>query len=454
MTTSQIDLTKGKILPTILRFAWPIMISNIFQQLYNTADTMIVGNYLGEQALAAVGSTSAIFELIIGFALGVGNGMGIVIARHYGAKNEEELKRSVVATAIIGLGLSGLVMLGGNLGLRPLLQLLGTPADILEQSYSYIYLIMMGVGVTFAYNLGAGLLRAIGDSLVALYFLIFSACLNIALDLFFITQLHLGVQSAGLATILSQGLSSVLCFRYIARRVPVLVPKQRHLVWDKGLYQDLLGQGLSMGLMFSIVSIGTVILQTAINGFGVLIIAAQTTARRIMAFSLQPLTATAASMTTFVSQNVGAKQFDRIYQGVKKASLIALVWGIIVTILLHIFSPALIRWISGSDEPELIANATLYLKLGTPFYPILGCLFILRNTLQGLGRKVTPLVSSLIELVGKVVFVIAIIPQVGYVGVMLCEPLIWVPMTAQLFVAFRRHPLIQEGKRQARLASV
>lgn len=444
MKTKGIDLTKGAILPTLLQFAWPILISNIFQQLYNTADIMIVGNFLGEDSLAAVGATSAIFELIIGFAIGIGNGMGIVIARHYGAKNEPMIKKAVASTLTIGLVLSVAVMLLGQFGLYPLLRFLGTPEAIIADSYRYIYLIVMGIGVTFAYNLGAGLLRAIGNSLTALYILVFAACLNIILDLYFITQLGLGVQSAGLATIISQAVSAVLCYAYIWKKVDLLIPQKVHFTWDKALYLDLLGQGLSMGLMFSIVSIGTVILQTAINGFGVLIIGAQTTARRLMALSLMPLTATAASMTTFVSQNLGAKKPDRIIDGIKIACRIATVWGILATLLLYTFAPALISLVSGSNQPELLDNAALYLRVATPFYPILGCLFIFRNTLQGLGRKLTPLISSLIELVGKIVFVFFIIPRLGYLGVMLCEPLIWLPMTVQLYIAYRKHPLIAE----------
>lgn len=444
MKKSQIDLTQGRILPTILLFALPIMVSNIFQQLYNTADTMIVGNYLGEEALAAVGASAAIFELMIGFAMGVGNGMGIVIAKHYGAKNQDKIKKSVAATMVIGVMISLAILIIGQIGLYPLLQLLGTPDHIFGLSYQYIHLILLGVGITFAYNMGAALLRAIGDSLVALYFLVFSAILNILLDLYFITQLHLGVQSAGLATIISQGLSAVLCFTYIYKRVPILIPRKTDFVWDKKLYLSLLGQGLSYGLMFSIVSIGTVILQTAINGFGVLIIGAQTTARRIMALSLMPMTSVAASVTTFVSQNLGAKKVHRIYRGVQVGSLIVIVWGVTATVLIYLFGPSLIRLISGSNEAELIANATLYQRLSTPFFPVLGCLFVLRNSLQGLGKKTTPLISSIIELLGKIFFVLVIIPRVGYIGVILCEPIIWLPMTLQLFIAFRNHPLIKD----------
>lgn len=446
MAKTQLSLTKGPILPTILQFMWPILVSNIFQQLYNTADTMIVGHYLGENALAAVGATAAIFELLIGFSLGVGNGMGIVIARYYGAKKVEMLKQSVASTIVIGLCLVLGVMGLGHLGLYPLLELLGTPQEIIGQSFRYIYLILMGIGVTFSYNLGASLLRAIGNSLVALYFLLFSACLNIVLDLYFITQLGLGVQSAGLATILSQGVSAVLCWAYIWKKVPLLIPEKRHFTWHQSLYRDLLGQGLSMGLMFSIVSLGTVILQTAINGFGVLIIGAHTTARRIMALSLMPLTSTAASMTTFVSQNLGANQPKRIVQGIKTACCLAFSWGVLAMVLLYLFSPFLIRLVSGSTEAELIGNAVQYLRVSTPFYPILGCLFIFRNSLQGLGRKLTPLISSLIELIGKMIFVGVIIPKLGYLGVMICEPMLWLPMTLQLLIAYRHHPVIRQVK--------
>ena len=286
---------------------------------------MIVGRFLGQESLAAVGATSAIFDLIVGFAVGVGNGMGIVIARSYGAKNENKLRKSVAATTIIGGFLSLLVILIGVFGLYPLLQFFGTPSGILNQSYLYISTIVNGVAVTFAYNLCAGLFRAIGDSLAALYFLIIAAILNILLDLFFITQLHLGVQSAGIATIIAQSTSAILCFLYILKKVPFLVPKSKDFVWDQRLYQDLISQGLTMGLMSSIVSIGTVILQSAINKLGMTIISAQISARRIMSFALLPMGAISTSMTTFISQNFGAKQFRRIQKGVKQACFLSLV---------------------------------------------------------------------------------------------------------------------------------
>ena len=434
----RVNLIDGPILPSLLSFAFPILLSNIFQQLYNTSDVMIVGRFLGQKSLAAVGATSAIFDLIVGFAVGVGNGMGIIIARSYGAKNGNKLRKSVAATTIIGGILSLLVIFIGVFALYPLLQFLGTPSGILNQSYLYISTIVNGVAVTFAYNLCAGLLRAIGDSLAALYFLIIAAILNILLDLFFITQLHLGVQSAGIATIIAQSTSAILCFLYILKKVPFLVPKSKDFVWDQRLYQDLISQGLTMGLMSSIVSIGTVILQSAINKLGMTIISTQISARRIMSFALLPMGAISTSMTTFISQNFGAKQFRRIQKGVKQACFLSLVWSIFVAVFLFFTSPFLTGLISGSTNPDLISNASLYLQISSCFYPVLGCLLILGNSLQGIGHKLTPLISSFIELTGKILFVLFVIPHTGYIGVILCEPLIWVPMTLQLWFTYHK----------------
>ena len=443
---STVDLIHGPILPSLLSFAFPILLSNIFQQLYNTADILIVGRFLGPSSLAAVGATTAIFDLIIGFALGVGNGMGVVIARYYGARNFSKIKEAVAATWILGALLSVIVMAIGFVGLYPLLQYLETPTEILHQSYDYISMIVSCVGVSFAYNLFAGLLRSVGDSLAALGFLVFSALVNVALDLYFITQLQLGVQSAGLATIISQGLSALLCFFYIRRSVPELLPSLKHFKWDKALYVDLLEQGLAMGMMGSIVSIGSVILQSSVNSFGAVIISAQTAARRIMAFALLPMTSISASITTFTSQNYGAKRPDRIVQGLRISSRLSMSWAAFVCIFLFFASPALVSFLASSTDSYLVENGTLYLRISSTFYPILSLLLIYRNCLQGLGQKLLPLVSSFIELLGKIAFVAWIIPWSGYVGVIFCEPLIWLAMTIQLYFSLFKHPWIKEGK--------
>ena len=449
MKKTSVNLLEGPILRAMIAFAIPIMIANIFQQLYNTVDIMIVGRFLGEESLVAVGATAAIFELVVGFALGIGNGMGIVIARHYGAGNYEKLKSAVAATFVIGGVLSIVIAVLGNFTLYPLLKLLGTPSNIIDQSYEYSYLIVVFVGVTLAYNLCAGLLRAVGDSKAALYFLIFSAIINTVLDIYFIAYLHMGVRSAGVATIISQGISAVLCFNYIHRKMPFLIPTKKHFTWNKKLYSDLFSQGLAMGLMFSVVSIGTVILQTSINALGPVIISAQTSARRIMMFVLLPVGSMSATITTFTSQNFGARQYRRIVEGLRKGALVTIIWSVFICITLFFVSPYLNELITGSNDEELIYQASLYLKISSAFYPFLAILLVLRNALQGLGQKMMPLISSIIEMLGKILFVIFIIPSAGYLGVIFVEPILWVVMAAQLFYAFRKEPVIRSLKKKS-----
>ena len=448
MKKTAINLTDGPILRSIIAFAIPIIISNIFQQLYNTADIIIVGRFLGQDSLAAVGATAAIFELIVGFALGVGNGMGIIIARHYGARNHRLLKRAVASTIVIGAVLSLLVAVIGSIGMFPLLRFLGTPEIIIDQSYAYISIVVLGIAVTFAYNLCAGLLRAVGDSQAALYFLILAAIVNVILDIFCITQLHMGVAGAAVATIIAQGISAILCFVYIKKRVNFLVPSRKNFVRDDELYLDLLSQGLAMGLMSSIVSLGSVMLQSSINALGPVIISAQTSARRIFSFSTLPFAAIAAAMTTFTSQNLGAEKPHRIAKGFRQASLVAIGWALFAFVFLFFVSPWLNQLISGSSDPALLDNAALYNRIGSAFYIPLALLLILRNSLQGLGQKSAPLLSSFIELAGKVLFVIFIIPHTGYLGVILCEPILWVLMAIQLSYSFLNHPFIKEVRHE------
>ena len=448
MKKTAINLTDGPILRSIIAFAIPIIISNIFQQLYNTADIIIVGRFLGQDSLAAVGATAAIFELIVGFALGVGNGMGIIIARHYGARNHRLLKRAVASTIVIGAVLSLLIAVIGSIGMFPLLRFLGTPESIIDQSYAYISIVVLGIAVTFAYNLCAGLLRAVGDSQAALYFLILAAIVNVILDIFCITQLHMGVAGAAVATIIAQGISAILCFVYIKKRVSFLVPSRKDFVRDDELYLDLLSQGLAMGLMSSIVSLGSVMLQSSINALGPVIISAQTSARRIFSFSTLPFAAIAAAMTTFTSQNLGAEKPHRIAKGFRQASLVAIGWALFAFVFLFFVSPCLNQLISGSSDPALLDNAALYNRIGSAFYIPLALLLILRNSLQGLGQKSAPLLSSFIELAGKVLFVIFIIPHTGYLGVILCEPILWVLMAIQLSYSFLNHPFIKEVRHE------
>ena len=431
-----IDLLSSPIVSSLLTFALPILISNALQQFYNAADTTIVGNFLGFRSLAAIGATSAIYELIVGFAIGIANGMGIVVARHFGAGDIEKIKKAVAGSIVIGSVLSLAVMLVGGVWLYGLLRLVHIPENIINEAYSYIYIIMIFFFLTFFYNWSASMLRAIGNSLTPLLILLVTSVINIGLDILFITKFNTGIKGAAIATVISQAISALLCIVYMYIKADILIPKLKHFKYNYYVYVDLSTQGFAMGFMSSIVSIGTVILQTAVNGMGVTIIAAQTTGRRIMFFLMMPMSSLATALTTFVSQNFGAGNKSRIKSAVKYANIINTIWSIISVVFVYTLSIPFIRFISGSDDNELIANAKLYIAMAAPFFWALGILFNLRNALQGMDRKIEPLISSCIELICKIAFVLFVIPRVGYTGVVLTEPIIWVVMVLQLAYSF------------------
>ena len=292
---------EARIVKALLTFALPIFFSNLFQQFYNTMDTMIVGHFLGEKSLAAIGASAAIYELLEGFALGVGNGLSIVCARAYGSQNQKLLKRSVAASLLIGAGLTIIIMLLATFLMKPLLLLLNTPNNIVNEAYLYIMIISLFVGVMFAYNLCAELLRAIGNSFIPLVFLIVSSLLNVGLDILFIAWFKMGIEGAAIATVIAEGISCLLCLIYIYHKTKILVSQKKHFKYDGALFKELMGQGFSMGLMMSIVSTGTVILQSAINNFGYLIIAGHTTVRKLSSFCTMPTSSLTMALATFVS---------------------------------------------------------------------------------------------------------------------------------------------------------
>lgn len=440
-----VDLIHGPIFKSLVIFAIPLLISNIFQQLYNTVDTMIVGQYLGDVSLAAIGSCAAIYDLLVGFALGIGNGLSIVTARSYGSKDETLLKKSVASSIVIGIIVSVVLTLIGLVFLRPLLNILNTPIEIIDEAYSYIFFIVLFIIVMFAYNLCAGLLRAIGNSMMPLIFLIISSVLNVGLDILFITQFQMGIRGAAVATVISQGISVILCIIYIIKKTRVLLPEKKHFQMDKDLYRELLGQGFSMGLMSCIVSAGSVILQYGINNLGYLIIAGHTAARKLYMFFNMPFTAMALAISTFVSQNKGANQKDRIKKALRYAYIYDIVGAAIVTCIILLFGSSLVKLISGSSKEVVLHNGTLYLTIVGPFYAVLGILMQTRYALQGIGQKLLPLISSVIEFFGKIIFVIFLIPRFQYMAVIFCEPVIWCVMTIQLVYSFYHNPYIRNN---------
>ena len=443
---SSVDLLHGPILKSMVIFAIPLLFSNVFQQLYNTMDTVIIGYTLGDEALAAMGAAGAVYDLLMGFCFGIGNGLAIVAARSYGSGDSEQLKRSVAAAIVIGAGTMAAITLLARFILYPFLQLLHTPPEIIDQSYVYVSTVTLFIVVMFAYNLCSGFLRAIGNSVMPLVFLILSSVINIILDFLFIAGLGMGIQGAAVATVIAQGVSVICCLIYIGWKTQILIPGRQHFGWDKKLYQEMLAQGFSMGLMNCIVSAGTAILQSGINSLGYLVIAGHTAARKLCQFLNMPFIAASHAMNTFVSQNYGAGQIRRIRKAMKYAYLYGAVLAAVVTVLMLFFAPAAVRLLSGSEESVVIENGALYLRVVAPALAILAMINPTRFGLQAIGQKVLPVLSSVIELFGKILFVTFLIPKFQYMAVIFCEPVIWCFMVAELLAAFWRSPVIREGK--------
>lgn len=441
-----VDLLHGSILKALILFALPIFASNVFQQIYNTMDTVIVGHTLGDSSVAAMGSCSSIYDVLVGFAIGVGNGLAIVTARSYGLQKIDRLKQSVAASLVIGALLSVTITAAAMLFLRPLLRILNTPENILEEAYSYISFVILFLFVMFAYNLCAGLLRAIGNSLVPLLFLVASSLLNIGLDLLFILYFDLGVKGAAIATVIAQAVSVVFCLIYIFSKAKLLIPEKKHFLFDAKLYRELLAQGFSMGFMSSIVSAGSMILQSGINELGYLTIAGHTAARRLFSFSIMPYTSIAQAINTYTAQNRGADQPARIRKGIFYAYAFDFCMTILLILIITPAAPYLIRLVSGSKETIVLENGSRYLRTVVWFYFILGLVNCSRMALQGLGEKVKPLFSSITELVGKILFAMIFIPRYQYTAVIFCEPVIWCFMAAELVFALFTNPYMKQSR--------
>ena len=438
-----VDLVSGPIMKNLLIFMLPILVSYIFQQLYNAADTAIVGHFLGEQSLAAVGANVAIFDLMVLFAQGLGNGLCIVVSRAYGAGDERKLRMAAAGSLEIGAVTIAVMTVLSLLGLGPLLRILGTPETIYGEALAYIRIIGRWILVMFAYNLLSSLLRAIGNSAMSLVFLIISSVLNIILDIILVAGAGMGVRGAAFATVIAQGISAVLCGGYILTRARLLIPHREDWNCGKDLYRELAGQGYAMAFMGSVINVGSVILQSGINGLGATVIAGHTTARKLFMLCALPNTAMGMAISTFVSQNKGAGQRERIIRGVKESYLYDMVCCGVTIVVLFLFADELAALISGSTNPVLIGNVTAYVRFAAVFSGVLGVLHQTRLALQGLGAKFTPVVSSFIELAGKCLFAWALVPRMGYRAVILCEPLIWCVMAVYLVISFFTNPYIR-----------
>lgn len=448
------DMTQGSPTKLILAFAIPLFIGNIFQQVYSMVDTMVAGYNLGDNAIAAIGATSSLYGLIIGLASGLNSGYAIVVTQCFGAHDERKLKASIAG--MMGLdAVVAVVLTVLSLGfLRPLMGFMNTPDAIFGQAYSYIAVICAGMAATIAYNMFAGILRAFGNSRTSLYFLILSSVLNMGMDILFVAVLHLGVAGAALATVIAQAVSVALCGIYVYRHYREMLPGREDFHVAPEMIAELFSNGIAMALMYCVVDLGSVVFQRANNALAETIITAHTASRRIIGIMMQPLATVATASSTFVGQNWGAKKPERIRMGLKQVMGMETAWSLFGCVVIYAFGGFLVRFTTGTSDVFVVENAVMSLKWHLTFFPVLGCLLILRTAMQAMGKKKAPILSSCIELGMKVFSAAFLIPRLGFFGTSITEPVTWTIMLLFLLVAYlaQKKELAGSGERERKQA--
>lgn len=438
------DLTTGKPGKLILMFALPIAIGNIFQLLYSFADVWVVGNTLGNNALAAVGSTSTLNDLIVGFLIGLTNGFAVVTARSFGAGDYSRMRQAVSHTIMLGMSVSLILTFFSVTFLSVILNWLNIPAEHFETAFGYARIILLGMTFSMIYNICASVLRAVGDTVTPLIFLIVSAFLNIILDFAFIKGAGTGVEGAAYATIISQLISAICCAVYMYVRYPLLRLERNNFTVSGVMVRQLVSSGFSMGLMNSLVAFGTVALQSSINTFGTNIIVAHTAARKLTSLFMMPFAVMGMTMAAYCAQNFGAGKYPRIRQGVFLAVKYCWIWCGFLFAVIYTIVPFMLKMITSTDVPEIIDTAALYLRINCILYFVTAVISVFRNSLQGIGVHKTPVISSGIELIGKILVVMFLAPKIGYMGIIISEPVIWVIMVIPLIVKLLNHPALRK----------
>ncbi len=432
------NMTEGKPVPLIFSFAIPLMIGNVFQQLYTVVDTMVVGKALGVSALAALGAADWMNWMMLGIIQGFTQGFGILLAQEFGAKRYDNLRRSVGNSAVLSL-LSAIVLLGiGQLLARPVLELLNTPARILPDALLYLRIMYLGIPVVMAYNLLASILRSLGDGQTPLHAMIVAAATNIFLDLLFVLVLGFGIAGAAIATLIAQLISSLFCLYHI-RKIDILTLQKADFRPSGRLPLRLLMLGFPMAFQNAIISVGGMIVQFVVNGFGVLFIAGFTATNKLYGVLEVAATSYGYAMVTYTGQNLGAKKTDRIRKGVKSAILIALLTSLFIALLMLFFGKEILSWfISGTPEEfeQTLQIAYYYLAVMSICLPILYILHITRSAIQGMGNTILPLVSGIAEFVMRAVTAVFLPMLIGEHGIFYAEIMAWTGAVVILIISY------------------
>ncbi len=427
------DLTTGRPMGVIVRFALPVLLAMLFQQFYSLVDTLIVGRILGPEALAAVGSTGSLNFMVIGFCSGVCAGFAIPMAQAFGARNENDLKTYIGNSLWLCVAFSLVLAVVTGVFCRQILRLMNTPDDILERAYSYIVVIFWGIPVTYLYNMLACMIRSIGDSKTPVIFLGIASGLNIVLDVFFITVLKMDVMGAAVATVLAQGVSGLLCLWYIKKKFSILHPRREHLQPSRWYIGKLCAMGIPMGLQYSITALGGLILQTAVNSLGTLYVAAVATGSKTSMMFCCVFDALGTTIATYSGQNIGAGKVSRVRQGVNACMLLGSIWAVLA-LLLYFFAGHLLAslFVDSANNTELIALVRRFLVANSIFYIPLAGVNIYRYCIQGIGFSQMAILSGAMELIGRGLMGLFLVPAFGFAAVCFANPMAWV--AADLFL--------------------
>ena len=429
----------------ILYFALPVFAGNLFQQIYNVVDTVIVGKFVSTEALAAVGSTGTINFMILGFMTGLMAGITVLTSQRFGAEDMRGMRRSVASAGMIAIAATIILTVISLLGMHRLLVLMNTPDDIFDDAYRYIMIICAGILVQALYNLFACILRALGNSKVPLYFLLFSASMNIILDLVSIIVLKMGVAGAAYATVISQGVSAVLCFIYMVKKVPILHLTREDFHVEGRLIKNQLAVGLPMAFQYSITAIGTTMVQMALNTLGSTYVAAFTAASKCEQMAGQAYIALGSAMATFAAQNVGAGRYDRVRKGFARATMFGVIFSVVIGLVMYFFGYIVTGLFVTGDATQIEGMVDTYMKYTALFLIPLTVVNVYRNGIQGMGYGLLPMTAGIAELVGRGSVALLAIHYHSYAGVCLASPMAWILASALLltmyFAIMKKHPM-------------
>ena len=425
-------MTQGSPMKLILGFCIPLLLGNLFQQFYSMVDTIIVGRYLGVNALAAVGSTGSVNFFIIGFCMGVCSGFAIPIAQKFGAGDFAGLRRFVANSVWLSIVFAIVMTIVTTAACRSILVLMRTPDDIIDQAYAYIFVIFLGIPVTYLYNLLSGIIRSMGDSKTPLIFLVIAAVLNIILDLLFVIKLGMGVSGAAWATVISQGVSGVLCLLYMKGKYEILKITKEEWHADKHFMVTLCNMGVPMGLQYSVTAIGSVILQSAVNSLGSVAVASVTAASKVSMFMMCPFDAMGSTMATYGGQNVGAGKLDRLGSGIKSCTAIGMIYSVMALgIVLAAGRYLLLLFVDGS-ETVILGDALRFLIINICFYALLALVNIVRFMIQGMGFSMFAVLAGVFEMVARALAGLFLVPVFGFEAACFGNPFAW--LMADIFL--------------------